>query len=243
MTQLDRSRYELEFDGTLEQNWLPYYLPQWSSRAASAARVSFNPLELRIDEDQPPWSPEHDGQLRVSNLQTGVRSGAVGSDRGQHPFRPDLLVHEHQPEQRIYTPQYGLIEATVAAIDDPQCMVALWLIGFESDPTESGELCVLEIFGREPHLVGMGVHPFNDPSLSDDFSRVPTTLNTFEQHTYSAEWLAHGVRFYIDDELVFSTPQSPAYPMQLMLNLYEFEAGGDYPKRWPVQNVRGYRAL
>jgi hypothetical protein len=243
VTRLDRSRYELEFDGSLEQNWLPFYLPQWSSREASAARVSFDPLVLRIDEDQEPWSPEYDGQLRVSNLQTGVRSGPVGSRSGQHPFRPDLVVHEQQPEKRLYTPQYGLIEATIAAVADPRCMVALWLVGFENEPTESGELCVFEIFGREPGLVGMGVHPFNDPALSDDFSRVQCEGDTFEQHTYSAEWLPGGVRFFVDDELVFSTRQSPAYPMQLMLNLYEFEAGGDYPKRWPVPSVRGHRAL
>ena len=42
---LDRTGYELEvedrFDVSVlnEQLWIPYYLPQWSSRAASAARV------------------------------------------------------------------------------------------------------------------------------------------------------------------------------------------------------------
>ena len=62
------------------------------------------------------------------------------------------------------------------ALDDPNAMVALWLIGFEDAPERSGEICVCEIFGSEvgpdEALVGMGVHPFGDPSLVDDFARV-----------------------------------------------------------------------
>ena len=32
-------------------------------------------LSLRIDHDQEAWSPEFNGELRVSNLQSGARSG------------------------------------------------------------------------------------------------------------------------------------------------------------------------
>lgn len=245
--RLDRSSFELEFDGTLESSWLPFYLPQWSSRARSAARVSFDPLELRIDEDQQPWSPEYNGELRVSNLQTGVRSGPVGSESGQHPFRDDLVVREQQQTERIYTPHYGLIEARVSALADANCMVALWLIGFEESPEQSGELCVFEIFGREVQpgvgaIVGLGVHPFRDPTLEDDFARVGLIADVQQPHTYSAVWHPGGVEFYIDDSLVYESKQSPDYPMQLMLNVYEFESGGEYPKRFPVEWVRGYRA-
>ena len=245
MTRPDRAAYEQEFDGTLESSWLPFYLPQWSSREASAARVSFDPFELRIDEDQPPWSPEFNGALRVSNLQTGVFSGEVGSSIGQHHFRQDLAVREQQQAERIYTPQYGLIEARVRACPDPDSMVALWLIGFESDPVESGELCVFEIFGREldaDHgIVGVGIHPFGDPALHDDFVKLEVEGDLTEWHTYSAEWSPGLSRFFIDDELVHETAQAPAYPLQLMLNIYEFEPGGSYPKRFPIADLRGYR--
>ena len=244
---LDRSPFELEFDGSTPENWLPFYLPQWSSRERTATRVSFNPLELRIDEDQLPWAPEYDGGLRVSNLQTGVRSGPVGSDSGQHPFREGLIVREHQPEQRIYTPHFGLIEARVSAVADPNCMVALWMIGFEDAPNRSGEICIFEIFGNEVQagsaaIVGLGVHPFRDPSLEDDFARIPLIADVRQPHTYSAVWHPGGVEFYIDDTRVFETSQSPDYPMQLMLNIYEGEPGGAYPKRFPIEFVRGYRA-
>lgn len=243
---LDRSRFTLEFNGSSPEAWLPYYLPQWSSREHSAARVSFAPLELRIDADQQPWSPEFDGDLRVSSLQTGVRSGPVGSSSGQHPFRDNLVVRQEQREQRLYTPHYGLIEARVRAIADPNCMVALWLIGFEDSPDQSGELCVFEIFGREVEtgvaaVVGMGMHPFRDPTLVDDFARIGVVADVCEPHTYSAVWTPGGVEFFIDDQLVWHTTQAPDYPMQLMLNVYEFEPGGAYPKRFAVDWVRGYR--
>ena len=72
--QLDRSK------------WLPFYLPQWSSRATSAAACSTGPdgLTLTIAPDQRPWLPEIDGPLRVSSLQTGVFAGSLGSSVGQH---------------------------------------------------------------------------------------------------------------------------------------------------------------
>jgi len=71
--------YELEFEDTFdgdrldEAHWLPYYLPQWSSRETSGARFRLGDglLRLVIEADQPPWCPEFDGQTRVSSLQTG----------------------------------------------------------------------------------------------------------------------------------------------------------------------------
>jgi hypothetical protein len=126
-------------------------------------------------------------------------------------------------------------------------MVALWLIGYEDEPERSAELCVCELFGREvgedEALVGMGVHPFGDPRLVDDFAKVPLRLDAREFHDYAAEWTPAGVTFHVDGEQVRAVEQSPAYPLQLMLGLYELEhdAGGDYPKELVVDHVRGYR--
>ena len=77
---LDRSGYELEVEERFEDLdldgalWIPRYLPHWTNHSASAARyeVGAGRLVLRIDEDQPPWSPEYTGELRVSSLQTGA---------------------------------------------------------------------------------------------------------------------------------------------------------------------------
>ena len=43
------------------------------------------------------------------------------------------------------------------------------------------------------------------------------------------EWTAEGIDFYLDDTLISSTKQSPDYPMQLMLNLYEFPSQSQEP--------------
>ena len=155
--RLDRTGYRLEFDddfdgSSLDQaRWLPHYLPQWSSRAASGARyeVVDGLLRLRIDSDQRPWCPEWDGALRVSSLQTGVFAGPLGSPIGQHRFAPDVVVREEQEPVALYTPQYGLIECRARAVADPANMVALWMIGYEDRPERSAEICIFEIFGRD----------------------------------------------------------------------------------------------
>ena len=258
--RLDRTDYRLEFEDDFDgqslnpTRWLPCYLPQWSSRAASAARYDLGDslLRLRIDRDQPPWCPEWDGAVRVSSLQTGVFAGPVGSRVGQHRFAPDLVVREAQDAAALYTPRYGLIECRARAIADPANMVALWLIGYEDRPERSAEVLVFEIFGRDVKPgsvgVGMGLHPFGDRSITDDFERVTLPIDAFDFHDYAAEWTAQGVRFFVDEQLVREVGQSPAYPMQPMLNVYEFADGpaptsapDRYPKEFAVDWVRGWR--
>ena len=258
--RLVRSRYELEFeddfegDALDERRWLPYYLPQWSSRERSAARYRLGGgcLRLLIEADQQPWCPELDGDVRVSSLQTGLFAGRVGSTIGQHRFHPRAVVREAQENVRLYTPHYGLIELRAKALDDPLNMVALWLIGYEDEPDRSAEICVCEIFGRDvgrrQAAVGMGVHPFGDPRIVDEFSREEVAIDVREFHLYAAEWTPDRVSFFIDDEPVKSVRQSPSYPMQLMLGIYEFpgavdgaSGGSGYPKEFTVDYVRGYR--
>ena len=187
----------------------------------------------------------------MSSLQTGQFSGPVGSTVGQHRFNPAAVVREAQPNVRLYTPLYGRIELRACFSDDPRTMAALWLIGYEDEPERSAEICICEIFGRDvgpdETAVGLGLHPFGDPALADDFSRITLPLDAREPHVYAAEWTPAGVTFLVDGEPVKSIHQSPAYPMQLMLNIYEFPpAEGDgpprpYPKEFVVDHVRGYR--
>ena len=103
-----------DFDGDdLDRDvWVPHYLPQWTTPDRSAARYELRPgvLRLRIDADQPAWRPE-DGELRVSNIQTGTFAGPLGSLIGQHRHRPDLAVRTAQATRRLFTPSSGLVEA------------------------------------------------------------------------------------------------------------------------------------
>jgi hypothetical protein len=247
-------RYELEFEDTFEGDaldrgrWLPYYLPHWSSRTRAAARyeVGGGALRLLIEAGQQPWCPELDGEVRVSSLQTGAFAGPVGTAIGQHRFDPEAVVREAQPNVRLYTPQFGRIELRARATDDPAAMAALWMIGYEDEPERSAEICVCELFGREvaaDHaLVGVGVHPFGDASIVDDFSKVPVPIDARELHVYAADWTPERVAFSVDGETIKTVDQSPGYPMQLMLGIYELPpARGPYPKEFLVDYVRGYR--
>ncbi|SEG99491.1 Glycosyl hydrolases family 16 [Nonomuraea solani] len=244
---------ELEFEDTFdgdhidETKWIAHYLPQWTTPGRSAARhqVGGGLLRLRIEEDQPRWSPELEGGLRVSSLQTGVFSGPAGSSIGQHGRGSDAVVRSPQRPVRLYTPHYGLIEMRARATDDPHSMVALWMIGFEDSPERSAEICVAEIFGRDvgedSARVGMGVHPFGDPRVTDDFTVETLPIDAREFHVYAADWSPGQVSFFVDGEHVRTVHQAPDYPMQLMLDIYEFEPHGPYPKEFTVDYVRGYR--
>jgi ketosteroid isomerase-like protein len=251
--------YELEFEDTFDEpsldlgRWIPYYLPQWSTRERSAAsyEVGGGTLRLRIEEDQAPWCPELDGEVRVSSLQTGLFAGPLGSRVGQHRFSPDAVVREEQLNARLYTPQYGRIELRAKALDDPQSMVARWLIGYEDEPARSAEICVCEIFGRDVEAdraaIGMGVHPCGDTEIVDEFSAETVPIDVREFHAYAADWGPEQVAFSVDGIRVKTVRQSPAYPMQLMLGIYEFPEQGrarsadSYPKEFVVDYVRGYR--
>jgi hypothetical protein len=259
---LDRVGYELEvedhFDRPLldERLWIPYYLPHWSSRAASTARytVGGGSLRLLIEAHQQPWSPEFAPRLRVSSLQTGMFAGPVGSSIGQHRFREDIFVREGQRNAALYTPQYGLFELRACALADPASMVALWMIGYEDEPTHSAEICICEIFGRDvgplQTRVGMGVHPFKDLTIIDEFAAETVDIDARELHTYAAKWTTDAVAFYIDERLIKLVHQSPAYPMQFMLSIFEFADGPGlpssselYPKTFVVEGFSGYRPI
>lgn len=254
--RLDREAYVLELDERFTSNrldldrWVPHYLPHWTTPERSAARfdVGDGLLRLRIDLDQPEWR-EADAGMRVSNLQSGSWSGPLGSDRGQHRHVEGLTVVSPQPDRPLYTPRVGLVEAEMRTVVDPATMLAFWLVGFEKEsPDDSGEICVVELFGdsvgTESSELSIGVKAHHDPRLVDDMARVTMPLDATAWHTYSAEWDADGVRFYVDDELVRTVDQGFEYPMQLMVDLFEFRsaaANGAYPKRGDVRAIRGYR--
>jgi Glycosyl hydrolases family 16 len=246
--------FELEFEDTFDgdeldpSKWLPYYLPQWSNRERAAARYDLRDgrLRLRIDADQEPWCPALDGEIRVSSLQTGVFSGPPGSRVGQHPFHPDAVVVEEQPELRLYTPRYGRVEVRARALADPRAMVALWMIGFEDEPERSGEICVCEILGGEVSageaLVGVGTRRFRDPRLTGDFEKMRLPIDATEPHLYAVEWTPGRSVFLVDGQPIKTVAEAPDYPMQLMLGVYDLQpGGGDYPKEFVVEHVRGWR--
>jgi len=254
--------YELEFTDNFlapqldAAKWLPYYLPQWSSRQLAAARYSIagGVLRLHIEADQKPWCPEYDHGIRVSSVQTGCFSGPVGSSIGQHRFKPQMVVREEQPLARNYTPRYGYFETRLKAVPIPGYMVAFWMIGFESNPEQSAEICICEIFGSEVNSsearIGYGLHPFGDNSIREEFYKDMVQIDLSKYHIYAAEWTPSQTKFFIDNRSTRIANQSPQYPMQLMLGIYEIPGqlnSESLPFSWPktleVDYVRCYAKL
>jgi hypothetical protein len=205
--------------------WVPWYLPHWSSRASSAAtyRVGGGELRLSIPADQPLWAEGvHETPLRVSAIQTANFSGPVGSTVGGQPFLPGQTVREEQPEFWGCTPLYGHLEIRMRGVISPRSMVSFWLAGIEDRPERSGEICVMEVFGTAPQDVGMGLHRFRDPLLTEDWSAVTLPIDVAAFHTYAVDWLPGALTFSVDGEVVKHVPQSPDYPVQLELAVFDF---------------------
>lgn len=61
-------------------------------------------------------------------------------------------------------------------------------------------------------------------------------------HVCAAEWARGDVAFVVDGEPVKHVAQSPGYPLQLMLDIYEFPATagrstGSYPKEFVERRI------
>lgn len=249
-----RPVFEDDFDGPdLDRAvWLPHYLPAWSSRASTAAtyHVADSCLHLTVPPDQPVWCDgDHEPPLRVSAVQSGNFSGPVGSTVGQQPYRDGLVVREEQEPFWGWTPEQGYLEMRARAVLTPRSMVAFWLVGLEDHAERSAEICVAEIFGNavtpgRSAAVGMGLHPFRDPSVAEDFQAVRLPIDVAAFHSYAADWSPERVDLCVDGHVVRSCLAPPSYPMQLMLAVFDFPEEPGAPAEVPalvVDHVRGYQ--
>lgn len=262
---LEKPGYRLdrhdEFDGTALDTtlWLPAYLPHWSSRERTRPkyRLAESCLHLDILRDQPPWSPEFDGEVRCSSIQTGHYSGPLGSREGQLRFSDALVVREAQENVRLYTPQYGYFEFRAKGITTSANHAALWMIGYEETPEQSGEICLCELLGATrtatASAVRYGIHPWADPTLREEFYEDTLPIDTARFHIYAVEWTPTHVDIFVDNVKRRTLAQSPAYPMQFMLSVYEhpfagawsckYDPAAPYPKTFSIDYFRAYQPI
>ena len=207
-------------------------------------------LRLLIEADQEPWCPELDGERpRLVAADRGFAGPGAAAD-GQHRFNPAAVVREAQENVRLYTPERGRSRFARRATDDPDAMVALWMIGYEDRPERSAEICVCEIFGRDvadgAADVGMGVHPFGDPAIVDDFEQVRVPIDVRELHEYAAEWTAERRdvlrrrRARQDGRAVAELPDA-AHARHLRVP--RARPPGRVPEAFTVDYVRGHRLV
>ena len=220
--------------------WVPHYLPQWSSRAASAAVYELAGSELRLSVPvvHGVWCEgDHKPPIRVSGVQSGVHSA-------QQPFEGAVL-REEQETHWGWTPRYGLLEVRARMDITPRSMAAVWMAGIEDVPQRSAEICIFEVFGDALRdgsaAVGMGVHPFRDPAITDEFDAPRLEIDVSQPHVYAADWQPGRVDFLVDGEHVKTVHQAPDYPMQMMVAVFDFPAKGgpEHVPMFAVDVVRG----
>ncbi|WP_294180809.1 hypothetical protein [uncultured Schumannella sp.] len=231
--------------------WIAHYLPHWSTPERSRARYAIAPgegLRLLIEHDQLDWRDE-DAPLRVSNIQTAVFSGPVGSDRGTHRHRPDgLAVRTETPERLLWAPSSGRVDVTASASVDEGCMLAAWLVGTEHvSPNASGEVCIFEIdasaIGPAKSGARCGVKAHGDASLETDMSEVVVPLYASRPHTWSVIWGSGETVIGCEGVVIKRVPQAPDYPLVLLIDLFELVPRGTssgYPKSATLHAVRGW---
>ncbi len=208
------------------------------------------PLRLSIPPSQGLWAEGiHETPLRVSCVQTANFSGPVGSTIGGQPFLAGQAVREAQETFWGYTPRYGHVEVRMRAVLSPRSMAAFWMSGIEDRPERSGEICVMEVFGDAVTAtgaqVGIGLHRFRDPALTEEWSAVPLAIDVAQFHTYAVDWRPGSLAFTVDGTEVRRVDQAPDYPVQLELGLFDFpaKATGDAPAHTPeliVTHVIGH---
>jgi hypothetical protein len=234
---------EDRFDGNeLDRSlWVPWYLPHWSSRAAAQATYEVRDGELRlsIPPEQPLWAEGiHETPLRVSGIQSANYSGPVGSTIGGQPFLPGQTVREEQEQFWGYTPLYGHVEIRMRAVLTARSMAAFWLSGIEDRPERSGEICVVEVFGTAPQDIGMGLHRFRDPVLTEEWGTVTLPIDVAGFHTYAVDWRPDLLLFSVDGEVVKRVNQAPEYPVQLEIAIFDFPDKADLvPGEVPVPEL------
>jgi len=129
------------------------------------------------------------------------------------------------------------------------------MIGYEDAPEKSGEIAICEIMGAHTSStssrVGYGVHPWADPNLRDEFYEQFLNIDATQYHLYALGWTPTQLDFYVDNVKIRTIHQSPNYPMQFMLSIYErpFQGAGPgiddlstpYPKKFTIDYFRAYQ--
>ena len=98
---------------------------------------------------------------------------------------------------------------------------------------------------KSTSVVRLGVKAHGDPRLTWDVEDVELDIDATDWHSYAAEWTPERIRFFVDDRLVHTAQQRIDYPLQLMVDLFEFPESAErdpaaYPKTADVRAVRGW---
>ena len=236
-----RSELDERFQGDAldPEVWFPYYLPHWSSREQSAATYSIRDgeLHLMIPTESLSGAPTSttsrsglgstDGQLRragrLDDWPTALRGGAEGGGGatdllGLHaPFRPR--------------------RSRTCAAHDAALDVRLLAAGIEDEPERSGEILRRRGLRRRDRgwisgPLEWGSSSFRDLHLTERLLGAASLRSMCPSATpMRLIWNPSPSTSPSTRLPVRSLDQSPGYPMQLMIGVFDFPAR-DPSGRW-----------
>ncbi|GAB2824885.1 glycoside hydrolase family 16 protein [Ferruginibacter profundus] len=257
----EKKNYHLEFSDEFKgeeldkTNWLPFYMPFFCAKglAIPCYEIRKGNLALKITDEQESLLPEFDGELKGSSIQTGIYSGIKEEANGLHAnelLNKPLAANQFK---NTYTPQYGFFEIRARVLISKSNLVSFRLRGYDQNQKKTGEICIFEIKGNalkgNQVIINYGVQKFHDQKIKEDFFQRSFDIDVSWFHCYAVEWDREKVIFFIDNKKIGQINQSPDYPMQLMLGIFEFPVAEKdiidriYPKELIVDYVRGYRRV
>lgn len=248
-----------EFDGTTldTTKWVDKYLSSWSVTPDRTKEWMMHDgqIELQIKAETEPWCAEFDGQTVVSGFTTGQRNGL-------HNWNGSNTVRNAEDMQLTHINQYGYYEMRAKGQSGSSRHSAWWLLGFEDIPTESAEIDIFEVLGKNNHSVPPAVHAWKDTA---PFQAKPTSY-TSNNDDFNNEWHVYGfdwqkgtgsgnypdkIIFYIDGKSYAEINVNIKYPLIQLFSLYEKREGGwtgpwewmPYPNSFDIDYVRVYKKL
>ncbi len=120
---------------------------------------------------------------------------------------------------------YGRIEARVRFPQPEGMLSAFWLLGCDG---EYEEIDVAELVGHENETI-YGVNHYTKNRLLNKTFGYTKVEDTDAFHNYAVEWSSEEIRWYVDNEMYYSTQEG--VPQQKMYIILTLAVGGEWPGR------------
>lgn len=103
--------------------------------------------------------------------------------------------------------QYGTIEVRAKLATGQGIWPAIWMLGSnikEVGWPKSGEIDIMEYVGKNPHEIHTTLHTPDSHGQSKNTKITTDTSIETGFHVYKAHWTEEFIKFYIDDDLVYT---------------------------------------
>ncbi|MEB1808208.1 MAG: glycoside hydrolase family 16 protein [Bacillaceae bacterium] len=206
---------EPQIDEQEEGGWKLVFFDDFKGEKLNTKKWTAQKRKENYNNELQEYSPKNveirDGRLQLIAKDDGVAPKKYSSGLVETKGKFDFL--------------YGKVEVKGRYPVGKGLFPAIWML--PSDGKDYlPEIDIFENVGHEPHLVYQ-VHHWRE------HGKLKTTYNKTENqnieidHIYGIEWEENEIRWYVNEELVFtSTTNIPDIPMHLIINL---AIGGNWP--------------